>query len=628
MQATLLYGIISQIMSDIKQYKQPKNKIEKGLLYLQHYGLRKTIAKTIRKALGHDQEHYSYRQFLKAHPLTDKELEKQRHTIFKYNPVISIVIPLYNTPERFLVELIQSFRAQTYPNWQLCLGDGSPEEGLYDIIKRATAGVWDERIVYKKLADNTGISGNTNAALELATGDYIGFTDHDDLITPDAMYYIAKALNDDNTIEAIYSDEDKIDMDSKEYFLPHFKSDFNIDLLCSHNYITHLFVVKADIVKESGGIKSEFDGAQDHDFDLRVLEKCTNIYHIPRVLYHWRTHPASTADHPEAKMYAYENGRRAVEEHYRRIGVPATVELDTHLGYYRTKYNWPDSPLLSILIPNMNHKDDLQQCIDSIVGHTDYSNIEFVIVENNSDEPDIRDYYDSLLARADIQVQVVDYTANHPDTKGDFNFSSLINYGATKARGQYLLLLNNDTRMINADAISELMGFVRRNDVGAVGARLYFGNNTVQHAGLILGLGGVANSQFLNSGREQVGYFYRSTCVQDVSAVTGACLLTSKADFESVGGFDEKLAVAFNDVDYCLKLRAKNLLCVYTPFSEWYHLESVSRGYDHASSNKKSRMDSETDYFMSKWKDVYEKGDPYYNPNLSLKQFDYSFKMD
>ncbi|MCR4568531.1 MAG: glycosyltransferase family 2 protein, partial [Pseudobutyrivibrio sp.] len=197
-----------------------------------------------------------------------------------------------------------------------------------------------------------------------------------------------------------------------------------------------------------------------------------------------------------------------------------------------------------------------------------------------------------------------------------------------KAKGQYLLLLNNDTRMINADAISELMGFARRTDVGAVGARLYFGNNTVQHAGLILGLGGVANSQFLNSGREQVGYFYRSTCVQDVSAVTGACLLTSKADFESVGGFDEKLAVAFNDVDYCLKLRAKNLLCVYTPFSEWYHLESVSRGYDHASSNKKSRMDSETDYFMSKWKDVYEKGDPYYNPNLSLKQFDYSFKMD
>lgn len=615
-------------MSEIKNYKQPTNKIEKGLLYLQHYGLKKTVAKTIRKAMGHDQEHYSYRQFLKAHPTTEAELEKQKHTIFKYNPVISIVIPLYNTPERFLTELIQSFENQTYPNWQLCLGDGSPEEGLYEIIKSATGGQWDERIVYKKLTDNTGIAGNTNAALELATGDYIGFTDHDDLITADAMFYIAKALNEDATIEAIYSDEDKIDMEGKEYFLPHFKSDFNIDLLCSHNYITHLFVVRADIVKESGGIKSEFDGAQDHDFDLRVLEKCTNIYHIPRVLYHWRTHPESTADHPEAKMYAYENGRRAVEEHYKRIGVPATVELDTHLGYYRTKYNWSDSPLLSIVIPNMNHKDDLQQCIDSIVEKNDYPNIQFVIVENNSTDSDIRGYYSKLESRDDINVKIIDYTEINPASKGCFNFSALVNCGVQNSDGEYILLLNNDTRMINTDAISEMMGFVRRSDVGAVGARLYYGNNTVQHAGLIIGLGGVANSQFLGSGREQVGYFYRSTCVQDLSAVTGACLLTSKADFLSVGGFDEKLAVAFNDVDYCLKLRNKNLLVVYTPFSEWYHLESISRGADLENPEKKARMDDESDYFETKWKEFLEKGDPYYNPNLSLKTFDYSFNID
>ncbi|MBR1622379.1 MAG: glycosyltransferase, partial [Pseudobutyrivibrio sp.] len=337
-------------MSKIKEYKEPNNKIEKGLLYLEHYGLKKTVAKTIRKLMGHDQEHYSYRQFLKENPITEQELEAQRNTVFDYNPVISIVIPLYNTKEQFLIELIQSFTAQTYPHWQLCLGDGSPNEGLEAIIKKAIGDVWDDRIIYKKLENNTGIAGNTNAAMELATGDYIGFTDHDDLITPDAMYYIAKALNEDGTIEAIYSDEDKIDMESKEYFLPHFKSDFNIDLLCSHNYITHLFVVRADIVRESGGILSEFDGAQDHDFDLRVLEKCKNIYHIPRVLYHWRTHPDSTADHPEAKMYAYENGRRAVENHYKRLGIPARVELDSHLGYYRTIYEWPDTPLLSIVI--------------------------------------------------------------------------------------------------------------------------------------------------------------------------------------------------------------------------------------------------------------------------------------
>lgn len=613
-------------MSEIKEYKQPTNKIEKGLLYLQHYGFKKTVAKTVRKLMKHDQEHYSYRQFLKENPITKEELDKQKHTVFKHNPVISIVIPLYNTKEEFLIELIQSFTAQTYPHWQLCLGDGSPEEGLKDIILKATDGIWDERIVYKKLQDNTGIAGNTNAAMELATGDYIGFTDHDDLITPDAMYYIAKALNEDNTIEAIYSDEDKIDMEGKEYFLPHFKSDFNIDLLCSHNYITHLFVVRADIVKESGGILSEFDGAQDHDFDLRVLEKCTNIYHIPRVLYHWRCHPDSTADHPEAKMYAYENGRRAVENHYKRLGIPARVELDTHLGYYRTIYQWPDTPLLSIVIPNMNHVEDLKACIDSIVEKNDYPNVEFVIVENNSTEESIRNYYTQLENRTDIKAKVVDFTKEHPDTMGVFNYSALMNYGVSKADGEYILMLNNDTRMINADSISEMMGFVRRSDVGAVGARLYFGNNTVQHAGLVLGLGGVANSQFLGSGREQVGYFYRSTCVQDLSALTGACLLTSKSDFESVDGFDESLAVAFNDVDFCLKLRAKNLLCVYTPFSEWYHLESVSRGMDLEDESKKARMESETEYFMSKWQSVLDKGDPYYNPNLSLTKFDYSFR--
>ncbi len=615
-------------MSEIKEYKEPTNKIEKGLMYLQHYGIKQTVAKSIRKAMGHDQEHYSYRKFLKTHPTTQEELEKQRHTVFAYNPVISIVIPLYNTPERFLVELIQSFVKQTYPHWQLCLGDGSPKEGLKDIILKATDGSWDDRIVYKKLEGNTGIAGNTNAAMALATGDFIGFTDHDDLITEDAMFYIAKALNEDNTIEALYSDEDKIYMDSKEYFLPHFKSDFNIDLLCSHNYITHLFVARADLVKASGGIKSEFDGAQDHDFDLRILEQCKNIYHIPRVLYHWRTHPASTADHPEAKMYAYENGRRAVEEHYRRIGVPARVELDTHLGYYRTIYEWPDTPLLSVVIPNMNHLSDIRDCIDSITDKNVYTNIEFVIVENNSTDKALFEYYRELELRNDINVRIVDFTKEYPESKGDFNFSALVNYGVSQAKGEYILLLNNDTRMINEKAITELMGFIRREDVGAVGARLYYGNNTVQHAGLIIGLGGVANSQFLGSGREQVGYFYRSTCVQDLSAVTGACLLTKKSLWNEVGGFDEQLAVAFNDVDYCLKLRAKDKLVVYTPFSQWYHLESKSRGLDHEDSSKKLRMEKETDYFMTKWKDYYEAGDPYYNPNLSLKKFDYSFGRD
>ena len=279
------------------------------------------------------------------------------------------------------------------------------------------------------------------------------------------------------------------------------------------------------------------------------------------------------------------------------------------------------------MIPNKDHIKDLQACIDSIIEKNEYNNIEFVIVENNSTDEAIRGYYHELQMRNDISARVFDYTAEHPESKGQFNYSALVNYGVHQAKGEYILLLNNDTRMINGDAISEMLGFARREDVGAVGARLYYGNNTVQHAGLILGLGGVANSQFLGSGREQVGYFYRSTCVQDLSAVTGACMLTSKEDYLAVGGFDEGLAVAFNDVDYCLKLRAKNLLCVYTPFSEWYHLESVSRGLDLEDPEKKMRMEAETEYFTAKWKEVIEKGDPYYNPNLSLKKFDYSFNI-
>ena len=615
-------------MDSIKVYKEPTNKVEKGLLYLSHYGMKKTAAKTLRKLMGHDQEHYSYGEFLKAHPTTAEELQDQRQHKFDYNPVFSVVVPLYNTPEKFLTELICSFLAQTYPHWQLCLGDGSPKKGLEDVVAKACGGQMDDRIVYSFLGENTGIAGNTNAALKLATGDFIAFCDHDDLVTPDAMYYLAKAYNDDPEVEAIYSDEDKIDMEGKTYFLPHFKSDFNIDLLCSHNYITHLFAVRDELVRESGGIDPDFDGAQDHDFDLRIVEKCSNIYHIPRVLYHWRCHPDSTADHPEAKMYAYENGRRAVENHYKRLGIPATVDLDTHLGYYRTHYHWPNEPLLSIVIPNMNHMEDLKACIDSIAGHSSYKNIEFVIVENNSTDADIRKYYSELMERKDYSFRVWDYTADHPDTRGHFNFSSLVNYGVKNSQGEYILLLNNDTRMINEDAIAEMMGFAQRSDVGAVGPRMYYGNNTIQHAGLILGLGGVANSAFLGCGREQVGYFYRSTCVQDMSALTGACLLTSKANYVRVGGFDETLAVSFNDVDYCLRLGHEGLLCVYTPFSEWYHLESVSRGYDFLDEDKERRMKAETDMFMLKWGDLVEKGDPYYNPNLSLKKFDYSFKED
>lgn len=609
----------------IKPYKQPTTKIEKLTTYCSHYGVFKTAKKLVKKALGKDQEHYQYRRFLAAHPLSEAELEAQRNRQFDKKVLISIVIPLYNTNHAFLKELIESFLNQTYPNWELCLADGSPKEGLEAVILGCCAGTMDKRIRYSYLGTNGGISENTNAALKLATGDFIGFCDHDDLITVDAMYHIAEAINSDETIDCIYSDEDKINMEGTEYFLPHFKSDFNIDLLCSHNYITHLFVVKSSLLMQVGAIKSEYDGAQDHDFDLRVVEQAQHIYHIPRVLYHWRCHSDSTADHPEAKMYAYDSGRRAVEDHYKRLNIPAHVELDTHLGYYRTKFDWPDEPMLSIIIPNRNHMQDLKECIDSITEKNLYKNIEFVIVENGSTDKALFQYYEKLEKRQDYSFKVIDYACHTSKDVNIFNYSKLVNLGVKHSNGEYILHLNNDTRMINPDSISEMMGFIRREDVGAVGARLYYGNNTVQHAGLIIGLGGVANSQFLGSGREQVGYFYRSTCVQDVSAVTGACLLTKRTLYNQVNGFDEELAVAFNDVDYCLKLRKCGYLIIYDAFSEWYHLESVSRGLDADDSSKAKRLADETAIFEKKWYSLLEKTDEYYNPNLSKTKFDYSF---
>ncbi len=640
---------------EIQDYKAPKNNIEKTISYLKRHGLKETVKKVSYKLAGKDQEHYAYQLYLKEHKLTEENLRLQSDESeqFDYRPIISIVIPLYNTKEQFLKELIESVTGQSYDNWQLCLADGSPGDkpDLAEAVSKYSNN--DTRVKYKFLNENKGISGNTNAAIEMADGEYIAFCDHDDVLTKDALFEVVKALNSVDRPDIIYSDEDKMGMETGKYFLPHFKSDFNIDLLCSHNYITHLFVCKSEIVRQVGGVHSEYDGAQDHDMIFRCVELTDKIYHIPKVLYHWRCHEESTAAAPEAKMYAYDSGRRAVEDHYKRINIPAKVELDTHLGYYRTHFEWEGQPLVSIVIPNKDHVDDLKACIDSIVEKNTYPNIEFVIVENNSQSEEIFEYYKNLEIAAEMsqdengnsvksddngsdQSNNVDterekkkklrYTYKVITYEGDFNFSAIVNKGVEEASGEYILLLNNDTRMIYENGIEELLGYARRPDVGAVGARLYYANNSVQHAGLVLGLGGVANSAFLGDGRDQVGYFYRSVCTQDMSAVTGACLMVSKADYEAVGGFDESLAVAFNDVDFCLKLREDGKLNVFNPFSEWYHLESVSRGYDEKDAAKQERLARETALFEEKWKGVLEAGDPYYNRNLSRRRFDYAIK--
>ncbi len=606
---------LKAVRKNKKKADRARNVFVKTLRYCRTYGLKRTSQKVFFRLTGKNidntNEAADYELFLKKHQVTAEELERQRKTEFSYQPVFSIVIPLYKTPHDYLKELIESVMGQTYPHWQLCLADGSETKELEDCVREYSNG--DPRVCYRFLGYNKGISENTNGAIEIATGDFIAFSDHDDLLTPDALFECARALNQDEEIDCIYSDEDKIDMDGKTLFMPHFKSDFNIDLLCSHNYITHLFVTRSAIVEKVGGLRSEYDGSQDHDMIFRCVEQARKVYHIPKVLYHWRCHKNSTAMNPESKMYCYESGRKAVAAHYERLGIPATVEMAPNYGYFITHYHWAEKPLVSIVIPNMNHADDLKKCIDSIEKRSHYRNFEIIVVENNSDENEIFEYYETLKEKDHITV--VTY-------EGEFNYSKINNFGISHAKGEYLLLLNNDTELIEPNSIQEMLDICMREDVGAVGARLYYADNTIQHAGVILGVGGIANHAFLGEDRGEVGYFFRSVCVQDLSAVTAACMMTKRSVFEEVGGLTEEFAVAFNDVDYCLKIRAKDKLIVFTPFSEWYHYESKSRGYEDTS-EKQQRLEQESELFRSRWGELLEKGDPYYNPNFSHERADF-----
>ena len=512
---------------------------------------------------------------------------------------------------------MESVRSQTYGNWEICFSDGSGEP--HSLLNRELErfGREDERIKFVVNDRPLQISDNTNAAMEIATGDYMTFVDHDDLLTRDALYEFVKAINEHPTVEVLYSDEDKISMDGKEYFEPHFKTDFNIDLLCSMNYICHMFMVSKRIVEKIGQLRSEFDGAQDYDFILRSVETADYVHHIPKVLYHWRAHKDSTSENPESKMYAFEAGAKAVQAHYDRIGINARVHQGEYLGLYKTEHIFTEHPLISIIIPNKDHIRDLDKCINSIESKTNYDNYEYIIVENNSENEETFQYYKDL-EESNARVKVV-YWEN------EFNYSAINNYGVSFANGDYLLLLNNDTEVINDTCLEELLGYCMHDNVGAVGARLYYDDNTIQHAGVIVGFGGIAGHAFIGAPRNENGYFSRIICAQDLSAVTAACMMVKKIVFEEVGGFDTNLKVAFNDVDLCMKIRQAGYLIVYNPYAELYHYESKSRGLEDTK-EKVERFNNEIAIFAEKWPDILRNGDPFYNPNLSMERCDFSLK--
>ena len=527
------------------------------------------------------------------------------------------MIPVYKTPERYLQEMLDSIVNQTYSKWEVCIADGSPRgESRERLIKRYADR--DTRFKYVILGENKGISGNTNAAMDMAQGDFLVLADHDDTLTPDALFECVKAMNEDPLYDVIYSDEDKLDMDGQALFDPHFKPDFNPDLLTSVNYICHLFVVNRNLVEVIGGFRQEFDGAQDYDFIFRCTEQARKVHHIPKVLYHWRCHMNSTASNPESKMYAFEAGARAIKAHYDRMGIAVdSVEKGVDYGIYHTRFHLDEEPLVSVIIPNKDHRADLDLCLTSLLDKGTYRNLEVIVVENNSTEPETFDYYEELQEKRK-NVRVVTW-------KREFNFSAINNYGVTFAHGEYLLLLNNDVEVIEPDVIREMLGYARRDDVGIVGARLLYQDDTIQHAGVVIGFGGIAGHTFIGLHQAENSYFHRAMCAQDYSAVTAACMMSKRSLFDQVGGFREELAVAFNDIDYCLKIRSLGKKVVYNPYALLYHYESKSRGLEDTP-EKVERFNREVARFIGYWPEIVINGDPYYNPNLTLRKSNFALR--
>ena len=552
-----------------------------------------------------------------------EEALRQKETVFEKNVKVSILVPLYNTPKNFLREMIDSVVNQTYQNWELCLADGSDKEHEYvgEICQEYIKKTGGERIVYKKLLKNEGISGNTNACYKMATGEFIGLFDHDDILHPCALYEYVKVINEQDA-DYIYCDEITFKNGNINKMLTmHFKPDYAVDNLRANNYICHFSVFSRDLLEGTELFRTKFDGSQDHDMILRLTDAAKKVVHVPKALYYWRSHAGSVASGIEAKTYAINAAKGAIAEHLRSHGfdnfeITSTKAFET---IFRITYEIIGNPKVSIVIANKDHVEDLERCISSILDRTSYMNYEIIIVENNSQTKEIFDYYDSLKKYAHIKVVKFE---------GEFNYSAVNNLGVKHADGDYILLLNNDTQVISVNWIEELLMFAQRKDVGAVGAKLYYEDKTVQHAGVVLQMGAhrTAGHVHCRQGRDSIGYMGKLCYAQNVSAVTAACLLVSKAKYEEVGGLDEDFRVALNDVDFCLKLREKGYLNIFTPYSELYHYESISRGSDLEGPNM-ARLDKEAEDFKAKWKGILDKGDPYYNPNFSLDANDYSLKV-
>ena len=725
--------------------------MEVGLEYLRENGLRALWKKATHKIKGIEED-YDYNEWYKQTCTTEEALQAQRSTVLPLQPKFSIVIPAYKTPEKFLRRMLQSIADQTYPHFEVNVADATEYEGLVwgkqdgKLPKEVLAefAKKDSRFRYQLLSQNLGISDNTNAAIRMASvdSDFIVLCDHDDELAEDALFECAKAMNEHPELQVLYTDEDKIDFESAYRFEPHFKTDYNPELLRSVNYVCHLFVMRRSLLEsiaeqdaDGNAVyeRKQYDGAQDYDLILRACEAAekldklrqylnaaarqaqeqeanafgpaagdtpertaagnplaaaveklaepayraslgisdrdyqlllegrftsSTICHIPKALYHWRSHQLSTAANPEAKLYAFEAGARAIHDHCKRQGLPVEkVEKGITYGFYHVHYDiLPEksagsaapaerpaaaaeqTPLISVIIPNKDHTKDLDLAIRSFLGGND-QNLEFIVVENNSDRPETWDYYEkiqkefpaeTLPAEPADGVSVV--AAARPMSSGqprpsvrvvhwkrEFNYSAINNYGVQFAHGQYLLFLNNDIELLEKDTLKEMLSYVQRPEVGVCGARLLYPDEVIQHAGVVMGFGGIAGAAFIGIHDRENTYMHRAKCAQDYSAVTAACLLTKRCVFEAAGGFEESLAVAFNDVDYCMKVRALGLQVVYNPYALCHHYESKSRGLEDTP-EKVERFNGEIVKLAKRWPAILRHGDPFYSPALTLRK--------
>ena len=636
-------------------------------------GLSALFHKTIRK-LRSIEEEYDYNEWQRRVRPTEEELERQREISrgnrFSANPVFfSFVIPVYRPKEEFLRRLLDSILSQTYPHFEVCLADASDYRTFHkEIGKKSPKEVLEEysqrdhRIRFQVLEENEGISGNTNRAIRMAEGDFIVFSDHDDELAPNALYEVVTAIDAHPEAELLYSDEDKIDFASAYYFEPNFKPDYSPEFLTAVNYICHLLIAKRSLLESVAEVdetgekryeRKEYDGAQDYDLILRLSEAAekiekeeglskeaekereealftsSTIIHIPKVLYHWRSHQLSTAQNPEAKLYAFTAGERAVFDHYKRIGRPIrNVERGITYGYYHPHFRIEEQgelPLVSVIIPNKDHVKDLDQAIRSLFKGS-YPYLEVIVVENNSEEKETFSYYEEIQK---------EFPARYGDFKKkavrvvhwerEFNYSAINNFGVGFSHGDYLLFMNNDIEMLGEHSVEEMLQYVEDPEIGICGARLLYPDHLIQHGGVVMGFGGIAGASFIGLHETEQTYMHRAECIQNYSAVTAAVLLTKRKCFQEVGGFREELAVAFNDVDFCLKVRALGKRVVYTPYALFTHYESKSRGLED-NPEKVKRFNSEIVTLGKIWHMILRKGDPYYNPALTLRKANFALR--